>query len=164
MFPSWGCNRCTETSSLFWQHWQTQRQARSCTSSSTTYSNSSLFSLFAYKVIHFYLLFRSRLEGKLWSHFQISLRAKNEYTAEFLLCHDSRSQGLTLPCRAILQEVALLRPGALTLLLSWLKQSWRGEGETISRPPSDGGQPGSEVEGSAVWATDASHDFWVLWQ
>lgn len=40
--------------------------------------------------------------------------------------------------------------GALILLLSWLKQSWGGESETISRPPSDGGQPGSEVEGSAV--------------
>lgn len=71
---------------------------------------------------------------------------------------------MTQPCKAILQEMPMLCPGTILLLLPWLKQSWEGESEMISRPPSDGGQPGSEVEGSAARSTDASHGFWVLSQ
>lgn len=67
---------------------------------------------------------------------------------------------MTQPCKAILQEMPMLCPGTILLLLPWLKQSWEGESEMISRPPSDGGQPGSEVEGSAARSTDASHGFW----
>lgn len=87
MFPSCDFTRCTERSSLFWQHRQTQGQARSCTSHSVSYSNSSAFSMFAYKVTHFKRVFRSRLWAKLSPHFQIPLRAKNEHSNDFLLCH-----------------------------------------------------------------------------